>query len=52
MEIRYLMFETFIITLSDSEYSIRQIVVFFVLLQKYPDDDCKSDGHMLVINNV
>jgi len=39
------MFETFIITLSDSSYSMWQIIVFFVLLHSYPDGDRKSDGN-------
>jgi len=46
------MFETFIITLSGSWYNTWQIIVFFVYLQSYLDDDRKSDGNMLVINNV
>jgi len=46
------MFETFIMTLSGSRYSMWQITVFFVLLQSYPDDDRRSEGNMLVINNV
>ena len=29
-----------------------QIIKFFVLLWSYPDDDRKSDGNMLVINNM
>ena len=46
------MFETFVITLSGSQYSMWQIFVFFVLLQSYPDDDRKSDGNMVVIHNM
>jgi len=45
-------FETFIITLSGSRYSVLQIIVFLVLLESYPDDDHKSDGNVLVISNM
>jgi hypothetical protein len=46
------MFEKFIVTLSGSWYSMWQIIVFFVLLLSYPIDDHKSDGNLLVINNM
>ena len=46
------MFEIFIIMLSGSWYPMWQIIVFFILLFSYPDDDGKSDGNMLVINNM
>jgi len=46
------MFESFIITLNGSRYSMWQIIVFFILLLSYPDDYSKSDGNVLVINNM
>jgi hypothetical protein len=48
----YIRFEAFIITLSGSTYIIWQCVAFFVFLWSYPDDDCKSDRKLLVINNI
>ena len=46
------MFEALIITSSGSRNSMWQIIEFFILLLSHPDDDRKSDGNMLVINNV
>jgi hypothetical protein len=48
----YSNFEIFIMKLSGSWCSVWQIIVFFVLLSSYPNCDCKSNGNMLVINNV
>jgi hypothetical protein len=44
-------FETFILMLSGSTYSIWWFIVFLVFLQSYPHDR-KSDENMLVINNM
>jgi len=46
------MFQAFIIVLSGSWYSKGRIIVFFLLLYSYPEEDRRSDGNMLVINNV
>jgi hypothetical protein len=43
--LKYSILKTFIVTLSGSRYSMWQIIVFFVLLLSYPDDDQKRWRH-------
>jgi len=46
------MFKAFITTMSGARYSMWQIIVLFLFSYSYHDDDRKSDGNVLVINNV